>query len=161
MPGRRLIVIQTARATGDCPWPYGKATLRKRNALMPERGDIIVDVGAPGVVKLVEPASGVNIQPLEATSVGVYRPTFAEAGQQRRFSRASPPLARNVLQGSDFSRSAGLVGTRERGRKTKRKGGCALRAMANCILTAAVVKTSVCNLRAARTSWLILFLRAF
>lgn len=38
----RLIVIQTAQATGDCPWPHGKATLRKRNALMPERGDIIV-----------------------------------------------------------------------------------------------------------------------
>ena len=56
----RLIVIQTAQATGDCPWPHGKATLRKRNALMPERGDIIVGSASPGVVKLVELLSRVN-----------------------------------------------------------------------------------------------------
>lgn len=56
----RLIVIQTAQATGDCPWPHGKATLRKRNALMPERGDIIVGSASPGVVKLVKLLSRVN-----------------------------------------------------------------------------------------------------
>lgn len=55
-----LIVIQTAQATGDCPWPHGKATLRKRNALMPERGDIIVGSASPGVVKLVKLLSRVN-----------------------------------------------------------------------------------------------------